>query len=356
MKRIMVTGAGGAPSIGLTRSLKAATAPYRVIGIDADKYNIHRAISDEKYLVPKAREADYLPVLKSVIKETQPDLLCVQQSAEMLTISAARDELGVKTFLPRHRTLEICEDKFLSQQVWVKAGLPVPATVLVNNEADLKQAFDDLGRNLWIRATTGSAGRDALPVDNFETARDWIQGKNGWGRFTAAERLRPQSVTWQSIWKDGCLLVAQGRKRLYWEFSNRAPSGVTGVTGTGVTVSDPVVDEIARDAVLAIDQDPDGIFGVDLTYDEEGLPNLTEINCGRFFTTHQFFTNAGLNLPDIFVRAALGEELPTLPGKVNPLPEGLVWIRGMDVEPVLTDLDNVASLETELEQRRGDLQ
>ena len=64
-----------------------------------------------------------------------------------------------------------------------------------------------------------------------------------------------------------------------------------------MTVSDPVVDDIAQRAIRAINPEPSGIFGVDLTYDRDGVPNPTEINIGRFFTTHQFFTAAGLNMP-----------------------------------------------------------
>ena len=83
--------------------------------------------------------------------------------------------------------------------------------------------------------------------------------------------------------------------------------------------------------------EPHGIFSVDLTYGSDGVPNPTEINIGRFFTTHLFFTAAGLNMPEIAVRLAFGEEPPALERTINPLKPGLVWIRGVDKEPVLTD-------------------
>ena len=131
-----------------------------------------------------------------------------------------------------------------------------------------------------------------------------------------------------SVWRGGELVVAQGRKRLYWELSRISPSGVTGVTGAGVTVADPALDELAEAAVLAIDPHPDGLFGVDLTYDRAGVPNPTEINVGRFFTTHQFFTALGVNLPYAYLKLAFGEPPPTFPRRRNPAPEGMVWIRG----------------------------
>ena len=78
-----------------------------------------------------------------------------------------------------------------------------------------------------------------------------------------------------------------------------------------------------------------------MTYDKKGVPNPTEINISRFFTTVYFFTKAGLNLPEIFKNIALYGEFPHLKKKINPLPNGLIWIRGMDREPVLTTEEKI---------------
>jgi carbamoyl-phosphate synthase large subunit len=99
------------------------------------------------------------------------------------------------------------------------------------------------------------------------------------------------------------------------------------------------------DGIRAIDKKPHGIFGVDMTYDQDGWPNLTEINIGRFFTTVYFFTKAGLNLPEIYCDIALDGAFPSLSKKINPLPDGLVWIRGMDVEPTLTSLRQLEEMQ-----------
>jgi len=129
-------------------------------------------------------------------------------------------------------------------------------------------------------------------------------------------------------------------------------SGVTGITGTGMTISDPTVDAIAQRAILAIDGQPNGIFSVDLTYDRTGLPNPTEINIGRFFITHLFFSEAGLNMPEMYLKLAFGETLPPIAKRLNPLPEGLAWIRGMDVAPVLATENAIAETARALEARR----
>lgn len=352
MKRILITGAGGSPGIGFTRSLKQSPDFFHTIGFDTNPYNLQRAETDEKYLVPSVKSSEYLPVILDIIHATKPDLIHVQISAEMIEISKIRNQLPCRTFLPDHNTIIICEDKFLSYRCWEDAGIKVPQTMMIGSPEDLKVAFEKFGPKLWLRFTSGSAGRGALPTTDFDEAKLWIDFRKGWGAFSASECLEEQTITWQSIWKDGELIVAQGRKRLYWEFANRAPSGVTGITGTGVTVSDPVVDEIALRAIRAIDKKPHGVFGVDLTYDKNGVPNPTEINIGRFFTTHQFFTQAGLNMPYIFAQAGLDLPLPFIANRVNPLTSGLAWIRGMDVLPVLTTVEQVENSVKALETRR----
>ena len=147
--------------------------------------------------------------------------------------------------------------------------------------------------------------------------------------------LTPETVTWLSIWHRGELVVAQTRERRGWTHGNRSISGVTGVTKVGVTCESDEVNRIAIAAVQAVSAKPHGIFGVDMAYDQDGVPNPTEINISRFFTTVLFFTEAGLNLPEIFKDIALYGEFPQLQKPVNPLPNGLLWLRGMDVAPRL---------------------
>ena len=352
-KRILITGAGGSPSTNFVRSLRLSKEKFFIIGADCNEFYLQRAETDRKILIPEADDKLYIPVLKQVIKETRPDLIYSQPDQEISKISRHRDELGVRTFLPEHSTIELCQNKLKSYEAWLDAGIKVPRTVFINNKADLKKAFLKLRKPLWLRAVVShGGGKDSFYTSDFEVASAWIKHTKGWGKFTASEYLSTHTVTWLSIWKDGELIVAQGRKRLYWEFGNRSPSGVTGLTGTGVTVSDKLVDEIAQKVVFAVDKNPNGIFGVDLTYDKQGIPNPTEINIGRFFTTHLFFTEAGLNMPYIFVKLGLDEKIPRLGKKINPLPSGLAWVRGMDFLPILTDLKTIRSYADKLQKRK----
>jgi carbamoyl-phosphate synthase large subunit len=244
--------------------------------------------------------------------------------------------------------VDLCVNKFLSYERWKSAGIKVPETLMLHTPEDLRTAFRKLGGRVWLRAVEGGGGSGALPTNSLDFGQRWIEQYKGWGGFSASAMLTPRSITFLSLWHEGKLIVAQTRRRRSWNFGDRTLSGVSGITGVGETCSDPVVTEVSLNSIQAIDHAPHGIFGVDLTYDDAGAPNPTEINIGRFFTTHYFFTKAGLNLPEIYVNIAMDGNFPTLSRTINPLPDGLVWIRGMDVEPVLTTAEELDKLEAGL--------
>jgi carbamoyl-phosphate synthase large subunit len=356
MKRVLVTGAGGSPAVNFTRSLRKAPEPFFLVGTDADKFYLMRAETDARYLVPLARDADYLAVLNQIIDREKIELVHAQNDAEVSFLSQNREKLHAKTFLPAKETVKTCQDKFLSFERWSAAGIKVPRTRIVKTHEDVQRCLDEFGGKMWIRATSGAGGRGSLPVSDVDTAVNWLNFQKGWdGTFTASELLEKDSITWMSIWNEGSLVVAQGRRRLYWELSKLSPSGVTGATGAGETVSDPVLDDIAQRAIVAVDARPHGLFAVDLTYDANGVPNPTEINIGRFFTTHQFFTELGVNMPFLYVKLAYGEELPKLARTLNPADDHMVWIRGIDFEPVLCSMAEVEANVAALKALRSEI-
>ena len=343
MRIVIALGAGGSASTNYVRSLRLAPEKFYIIGVDCNKFYLQRAETDEKYLIPSANSSDYISILNDIIQKTGAKFLHAQNDAEVYAISENRNLLKCKTFLPPHNIVSICQNKFLSYQYWGKAGFKKPKTFLIKNGVDLGRAFIEIKGDVWIRDIQGAGGKGSLKTGEFEVAKHWIEYKQGWGNYTVAEYLSEKSTTFTSIWKDGILIAGQGRKRLYWELGPAFISGVSGATGGGATDNDPIVVEIAIKSVKAIDPEPNGIYSVDMTYGQDGLLYPTEINIGRFFTTHLFFAKAGFNMAYIYTKLGFGEKISVYP--VNPLKEGLVWIRGMDFEPILTTMDKINASE-----------
>lgn len=345
-KRILITGCGGAAAVSFARSLRDANqegADYFLIGVDADKHSVHRGACDKTYICPRADDEKYLPFLLEIIKREKIGFIHAQPDFEIPVIGQHREKLtnaGCRVFLPEQSIIEVLQDKAKSYKVWRDAGIIVPENIEINNEADLKKAFEKFGNNIWTRERIGAAGKGSLSRPSYALAKAWIDSRDGWGRTIAAEHLTDKTVTWQSIWHEGKLIVGQGRKRAYWELANRTQSGVTGLTGLGITCNDKEVVDISLAAIQAVDNKPHGIFSVDLTYDKNGVPNPTEINIGRFFTTHHFITRAGCNMPHIVLQLAFGEYEGDY-NILNPCREGMCWIRGMDQEPIFISEEEI---------------
>ncbi|MEO7561813.1 MAG: carboxylate--amine ligase [Ferruginibacter sp.] len=343
MKRILIAGCGGAPSEGVVNSLLQCEKGDEIIGMGSEPSDLFLSNAKRKYIIPYADTPEYKPELLKILVKEKPDLLHFQNDLEIFEASRIRRDItatGTKIFMPTHEVIDTCVNKHKSYLKWKAAGIKVPENKFLNNEGDLKAAFSELGNSegkIWLRASSiGGGGKGALPTNDFEFAKRWIDRFKGWGDFVAAEMLSPDTVTWLSIWHEGELVVAQTRLRKGWTHGNRTLSGVTGVTKVGQTYSDNTVNKVAVEAIKSVDGRPHGIYGVDMAYDFNGFPNPTEINISRFFTTVLFFTDAGLNMPKIFKNIALYNEFPVLDKTINPLPDGLLWLRGMDTEPVLT--------------------
>lgn len=341
MPKILIAGAGGAPSEGVIYSL-LQNSTNNVIGMGSEPSDLILSLASKKYYVPYANTSEYKECLLKIIDIEQPDLIHFQNDLEIYHASLIRDEIlatGVKLFMPEHDVIDTCVHKHKSYLAFLKAGVKVPRNIGINNVADLQLAFDELADEdgkIWLRAASiGGGGKGALPTNDFALAKAWIDHYKGWGDFVAAEMLTTKTVTWLSIWNQGKLVVAQARARQGWTHGNRAISGVTGVTKVGTTVSDQDVTDIAIRSVKAVADRPHGIFGVDMAYDKNGIPNPTEINISRFFTTVRFFTEAGINFPEIFKCIALNETQGLPENLINPLEPSLLWVRGMDTAPRL---------------------
>ncbi|HEX8546726.1 MAG TPA: hypothetical protein VF691_07160 [Cytophagaceae bacterium] len=348
MAKILIAGAGGAPSEGVINSLLRNKKQEIIIGMGSEPTDLVLSNAEEKFYIPYADTPEYKPALLSLLNSEKPSLIHFQNDLEIFHASLFRDEIhatGTKTFMPSHDVIDTCVHKYKTYLKIKDRGIKVPQNRLIITEEDLANAFKELGDEngaIWLRASSiGGGGKGALPTNDFMFAKGWIDRYNGWGDFVAAEMLTPNTVTWLSIWHEGELVVAQTRIRKGWTHGNRTVSGVTGVTKIGQTFSNTEVDEISIATIKAVDNKPHGIYGVDMAYDKKGIPNPTEINISRFFTTVLFFTEAGLNMPEIFKDIALYNEMPALEKKINPLEDGLLWLRGMDTKPRLMNSEQM---------------
>ena len=82
-RRVLVTGAGGAPATNYVRALRLAPEPFYLVGVDCTAYHLPLAETDETHLVPRADDPDYIPILNEIVRETGAELRSEEHTSEL---------------------------------------------------------------------------------------------------------------------------------------------------------------------------------------------------------------------------------------------------------------------------------
>jgi biotin carboxylase len=338
VRRILVTGAGGAAAANFVHSLRLAPEPFFVVGSDASKFHLELAPVDARYLLPRADGPGYLEELNGLVAEERIDVVHPQPEQEVLELARNHDRVGAATLLPSVEAVALCQDKAAFAARIAEAGLPAPRFARPRTEDELRDATASIlgtRERAWVRAVRGAGARASLPVSSPEQAiawvRYWIEMRGlEVSDFMVSEFLPGREFAFQSVWLDGELVTSAARERLEYVFGHLMPSGQSSSPSVARTVHREDVNELAARAVEAVDPRATGVFCVDLKEDEQSRPLVTEINAGRFFTTSNFLAEAGANMPYEYVRLALGES-PNGLARFDAVEPDLYWVRMIDM-------------------------
>jgi carbamoyl-phosphate synthase large subunit len=346
---VLVTGAGGSASTNLIDALRLGGHVDRVIGADLDPIRLQLSAADSNYILPRADEPTWVDAINWISEREKVDVLFCQPDVEVMALGRHRAQIAPAVWLPSQSALETAADKAAFASAMVEHGVDVPESVGFTDAAGLREVVSALltrHPDVWIRARIGAGARGSLPVSTVDQAEAWVKWwveEKGLSvsDFMASERLPGREFAYQSVWQHGELVAGQARERVEYLYGHLTPHGQTSTPSVARTVAEPSVDELAQAAIRAIDPAPHGVYCADIKQDHLGRPKVTEINAGRFFTTSNFFAHAGLNMPDMVLRGALGEDLPRV--GTSPLAPDLYWIRMVDMGFKLVagnDLDN----------------
>lgn len=336
--RILVTGAGGSATSNFVDSLLLLEkTSLSIVGVDSSAWMLPLSKLEKNFLVPDARHPNYISTINRICKENQIDVLHAQPDSEVLILSQLRNELNCKIFLPDHAEIVLSSDKFALAKVLAGSSIPTPETAYGQSAQEIQNICSTLFQNhekLWVRARNGAGSRASLPISNEEQAINWIKWwieEKGmtWSDFQISEFLPGEEFALQTIWQHGNLVAAEARMRIKYLYGFLSPSGQSSTPSVAKTTSNPKVYEIGISAIKALSKRPNGVYCVDMKTDKYGAVKVTEINTGRFFTTSNFFSHAGVNMPLMSVRAAMGERLSPLP--IASLGDKLYWIRMVDM-------------------------
>jgi hypothetical protein len=352
--------AGTGATNNLVRSLRADPS-LGIVGCHSDQFFLRKSSTDANFLLPSPRHEGFAGALRYVVERANVDLVIPTTDDDVRRLSALRDDLPCRVFLPRADTIAVCQDKYTLIEALRERGVPVATTCAVSDLSEIEELFRRLrpARRLWCRARRGSGSVAAIPVTSPAQARAWI---SYWEEmrgvpstaFTLSAYLPGRDFACQTLWQAGAPILVKTTERLSYFGGRNTPSGTSSIGGLHKTVKVPRVLDTSCAAVRAVDPAASGAFSIDLKEDAAGRPCVTEINVGRFLTGTPIFDLTGRhNMSVTYVRLALGE--PVDIADVYDVIEDYYMVRDLDALPDIFHADSLREgIEDARVMARGD--
>lgn len=335
--KILVTGIGGTAAKNFVACLRR-WGDFKIVGVDINPYQLAAADAEEKHLVPMTTEASaWLRCIDEISRDC--DLIHPQPDVDVAALADHSYSYEDKLFLPHPATVRLCQDKLTTAEILRTKGVPVPRTKLAwagtNNLVTM--LWEE--KPIWLRVRFGAGSRCAMKVERYSLAQAWKEHceKEKAARemdWITCEYLPGREFANQSLWYEGDLVSCQSRERIEYLFGHVSPTGTTSTPAVARTVREDRITDVALAAVRAMCQLPHGVFGVDMKEDADGNVKVTEVNCGRFYTTSMFLAVAGHNMPAIYCEG-FGKKHFSEMEVIDPLPPDLYWVRTVDGRPRL---------------------
>lgn len=343
--RVLITGAGGGNANNLIRCIRSGKfKDLALVGSDLSPENLIRSTLDENYLLPACETDEYEGRLLELIQKKNIDLIVPTNDRELGKISSLVSKLPCKTFLPSANAIELAHDKFKFCNTLADNGFPVAKSFELSHLDEIDKIVSQLpGDKYWVRAKRGTGSVGATWVTSAAQARSWIQlwrdMKNySVSDFTISEFLPGRDMAFQSVWKDGEMILCKLVERKVYFWSQRFISGMSSTPALAVTLRDDKVIEMLKSVTRFMMDKPHGMFNYDLKQSLDGADCVTECNLGRFCMITPIFDFTGkYKTSEYYLRAAFDEDID-LKNEID-IEENVVLSRELDMLPTIVRSD-----------------
>ena len=278
-------GAGSGAANNLIASLRRAIPSVIAVGCHDDPFVLKKSVAARNYLLSPSPDADEIA---RIIDKEGVDLVIPISDAHVVLLSDHRGLLGSHVWLPAKRVIDLCQDKYDLAMELARHDVAVPISLPVTDYEGLDAIVEKLqwSPRLWCRMRSGSRSLAAVPVNNAQQARAWIdlwQTLHGFDpvSFMLAEYLPGRDYFCQTLWDRGRLVLVKTGERISYFGAENSPSSMNSLYSLAKTVDEPGVVETCVRAVRALDASATGAFEFDLKENAAGVPCVTEINIGR---------------------------------------------------------------------------
>lgn len=342
MTKILLLGCDGNAGVNYAKSIWAADKTIEIIGTGFSKYHINVAqdagidthlIDPDEWSIDKKKQFIYDAISYGV------DFIHAQPEEEVrdLCVLQSDDKIKARSFGKNIDEWRLFNDKGITMQ---HSGVKFYSFLEIKNNPSYFTKLITKNNTVWIRAKSGAGSKWALPVISFEQAENWVnylvlaKGASAHD-FILSEYLPGKEYAVQLFYIDGELFHCQARERVEHHFAKQMVSGQSSTPSVAKTVDNPEVSSYAASCILDCVERPNGIYGVDIRYNSDDQPTMTEVNYGRYFTTSNFFASIGINTPYEEYMYVISGEIPDK--KIDQIKDEMYWIRGLDHQPLLME-------------------
>lgn len=322
--RVLLTAAGSPSAPGLINCLKNnGERKVYVVGTDMKADATINQMCDVVRLVPVATAENYVDELLKVCEEEQINVLIPGISVELPKLQERKAEfesIGTKVSVSNGEGLLISNDKIALYEYLKEHGFKIPEFRIAKSLEEFIKACESIGypkKAICVKIKDGSGSRGIRLIDPSKSRFDIFVGEKPNSFFTTYEdmvsildeaKIFPELIVMDYLpgREYSVDLLADHGKTLY----------IVGRESNIINASIP------EEATLAYNEEAyrlsemiveslklDGNVDLDFKFDENGQPQLMEIN-PRLAATLSVIAAGGCNLLYLRVKQLLGEELP----------------------------------------------
>jgi carbamoyl-phosphate synthase large subunit len=290
--KILITGAGGAGTIAIIKSLKWIGG-YEIIACDANPNAYGLRIAHHFHVVPMGNDKDFSYKMRAILEFEKPQYIIPLVDEEIMKFHQLFWDLkdNWKLVCPSALFCAIALDKYGTHLELKKHGLLTPTTMV---HRPMKEVVK-INHPVIVKQRKGHGSKGLHYFDNYDLCEDthpWVTG----GNRIIQERIFGTEFTVSVIvGLDGQLLSIVPKEVI----------DKRGITMTGITRNVPEIEEVCKKIVEKMN--PMGPFNVQLMMDKNGLPWIFEIN-PRYSTTVALTIAAGINEVDAVIKRAEGRQ------------------------------------------------
>lgn len=295
--RVLITGAGGAGTIEILRSLRR-TGRYELAVADASRHAFGFHLADRAYVIPFGADVAFAEVFAGLLEREAPSFVIPLVDEEIPKVHAlVRERFASTTRVvgPRSEFCDLALDKWRMANALDKAGLSGAHSALAS---ELPESFP------FPAIVKPRSGRGSRGVATLRTRADLdsylADAPLEASRYIVQERCTGREFTTSVVvGLNGELLGVIPKEAV----------DKRGITQVGVTRRVPAIDALCADLQRALRAD--GPFNVQLMLGDDGVPRVFEVN-PRYSTTVALTLAAGVDEVDVVMRHASGERFEPL--------------------------------------------